>query len=507
MTLLARRPAPVPHTPSAPHRPYGPVLALAAVEARRLLRHPLVLLALTGHVALLLRRALTGSDYPVLQVTDRETQYGPTLIGLAVLLAANAAVARSRRHGTDAQFGVLVLPVWRRTAAHLLSVLPAALVVAALVAGEFAREALRPGAVGHASVAELATGPAVVALLGVTGVALGRAVRSPLAAPLAVVGVLALLLGLATASGGGRWLAPIAFDEGTGALPSELVGRPAGWHVLYLAGLATVLGAVVVRVGGGRTRLVTAVAAVASAATLAGCAGQVMGPDDGLVAARERAAHDPADQQECVGRGPVTYCAFPEFLPWTDEWAGVVEQVFAESGTPLGDHPFTVRQRIAGEVGTGSSGGEEPAVSPGEVTVGTAWGGVRDLEFAAGVAREVVVRNGTTAGVYCDARAVVIAWLAVSAVPDGPARFESSQERQFGGGAVLQAPGAAVPLRDRETAVVRALFDLPADGVGERVRAHWAELTAPGASTDDAARLLGVPAPAETDADREWACV
>ncbi|WP_052852788.1 hypothetical protein [Streptomyces avicenniae] len=504
MTLLARPPSAT--APSAP-RGAAPVTALACAEARLLLRHPLVVLALAGQIALLTRRALTGSAYPVLHVIDRETQYGPLLIGLATLIAANAALLRSHRHGTDAQFGVLVVPEWRRTSAHLLSVIPVALVVAALVAGEFTRDALRPGAVGHASVPELATGPAVVALLGVAGVVLGRATRSPLAAPLAVVGLLALLLGLATASGGGRWLAPIAFDEGDGALPSGLVARPAGWHLLYLTGLAALLGAGAVRFGGGRTRLVSVVASLAAAATLAGAVGQARGTGESVALARAQALSDPSDQQVCVLRGVVTYCAFPEFLPWVDEWERVVGEVLTGPGTPIGDHAFTVRQRVSVESGTGATGGEAPRVSPGEVTASTAWGGDLDLGFAAGVAREVVVHDVTTAGVYCDARAVLITWLAVNGVPDGPARFERTLERQHaGGGAILLSSGAPVALRERETAVVRALFDRPAAEVGQRVRTHWAELTAPGTSTDRAARLLGVGAPAETAADREWGC-
>ncbi|MBP5871742.1 hypothetical protein F3K24_33440 [Streptomyces sp. LBUM 1485] len=122
------------------------VLALARVEARRLLLHPLVLVALVTYVALLLRSGDAAEDaYPVLQDIDRETQIGQLLLGLAVLVAVNLAVLRSHRRGTEAVFGVLVLQPWRRTVAHLLSVLPTAAVGALVVAGQFTAAALKPG--------------------------------------------------------------------------------------------------------------------------------------------------------------------------------------------------------------------------------------------------------------------------------------------------------------------------------------------------------------------------
>jgi hypothetical protein len=507
-TKLLDRPAPAPtRAPVMGSPSRRAALALARREAWLLLRHPLVVVAVAAYAALLIRQAAGGSDYPVLQVSDQEGLLGGVLIGLAGLVAANASVLRSHRHGTEAHFGVLVVSAWWRSAAHCLAVVPLALIVGALVAGQFAREAARPGAVGHGSFFELATGPLVVLLLGVLGVLLGRLVRSAFAGPLAAVALLALVFVLAGAPTALRWMGPIAADEGAAPLPSGLVGRPASWHALYLAGVALLVAVAAVGVAGAwRATPVRATALVAVAATLVGSVAQLAGPSDGLVAARERATDDPGAVQECVRREATTYCAFPEFTPWIDEWRAVADGVRELAGAGDADRELIVRQRVNAVDGPAWNANPPPGPR-GEVTVGTAWGGERELEFAASVARGLVADDETAWAPYCDARGVLITWLAIRAVPDGEALFAETQSHMGGGGATILAPVVPVSLRDREYAVVRALLDEPAAEVARRVAESWAELTAPGGTpTERAAELLGVSAPAETTADREWAC-
>ncbi|MGH1554194.1 hypothetical protein ACRAWF_26390 [Streptomyces sp. L7] len=77
------------------------------------------------------------TTYPALQDVDRATQTGPLLPALAVLLCANQALLRSQRQDTDRHFDVLVLEPWRRTVAFALSVVPAAVLTALLVAAQF----------------------------------------------------------------------------------------------------------------------------------------------------------------------------------------------------------------------------------------------------------------------------------------------------------------------------------------------------------------------------------
>ncbi|AXK36735.1 ABC transporter permease [Streptomyces armeniacus] len=466
-----------------------------------------MLLALLGYLAFLVwPGGGPEDDYPVLQQADQETQLGALLIGLAGLLAANYAVLRARRHGTEAHFGVLVLAEWRRTAAHALSVVPLALLVAVVVAGQYAREAARPHAVGNGSFFELATGPVLVLCFGALGVLLGKLVRSAYAAPMAAMVVISLTFVIMPTSGAARWLTPLTADEReAGPLPSDLLGRPADWHVLYLLGLTLLAAAGALLLSGGRTAVVRATAG-ALVLTVVGAVGQGVGPSDELTAERERATRDPAAaQQECVRHGVTTYCAFPEFTSWTGEWRKVADGVRALAGGEAAERHVTVRQRVYALDESGP-GRELLPGPPGEVTADTTWGGERSLEFAASYARGLVADDESERAVYCDARSVLIMWLAVNGTPDGEDAFETTQSNVSGGGATILSPVNAVKMRDREHGVLRALLDRPREDVAQRVKDSWAELVRPGTSTERAAGLLGVKAPAETAADREWNC-
>ncbi|MGW0820141.1 ABC transporter permease [Streptomyces sp. NPDC002845] len=499
--VAASAPAPAPDGRRA-------VPALARVEARRLLLHPLVLVALVVYLTSLLWPGGEPEDaYPVLQDIDRETQLGQVLLGLAVMIAANLAVLRSQRHGTDGHFGVLVLPPWQRTCAHVLSVLPTVLVGALIVAGQFTAAALKPGAVGHASVFELLTGPLLILLAAVLGVLLGRVVRSAFVAPLAAVAYLAVTFVFVASAESAAWLrgmAPVLFDEGARPLPSDLLGRPAGWHALYLLALAVLAAAGAVRASGGRTRAVRATALGALGAVVTAVVFQGMAPSDAVREAREVATRDPAAVQECERRGATTYCAFPEFTPWTDEWAGVTDSVRSLAGEPAATRALTVRQKVAALDGP-SGTAEVPPAAPGEATASTAWGGERELEFAASVARGLVVGSERQRGAHCDSQGVLMVWLAIRATRNGEAMYGTTGD-DFSSPGLILAPGDPISLRDRELAVLQRLLAEPQEEVERRVKESWAELSAPGTTTDRAAALLGVTAPAETADDREWQC-
>lgn len=484
------------------------VLALARVEARRLLLHPLVLAALVAYLTLVLWPGGEPEDaYPVLQDIDRETQLGQLMLGLAAMIAANLAVLRSHRRGTDGSFGVLVVLPWQRTCAHALSVLPTVLVGSLVVAGQFTAQVLKPGAVGHGSVFELATGPLLVLLPAILGVLLGRVVRSAFAAPLAVVAFLAISMVFVADSQSPAWLrgmAPVLFDEGARPLPSDLLGRPAGWHALYLLALSVLAAAGAALVSGGRTRAVRVTAVAAFGAVVTAVVFQGMAPSDAVREARELATRDPVAVQDCQRRGATTYCAFPEFTPWIDEWARVTDRARSLAGDPDRTRELTVRQRVAALGGPSDMSNLSPA-GPGELTASTAWGGGRELEFAASVARGLVVGHEQYGGAYCDARGVLMVWLAIRATRDGEALFERTGDNYNSPG-VIQAPVFALSLRGREYAVVQRLLAEPRPEVDRRVKASWTELSAPGTTTDRAAELLGVTAPAETADDREWGC-
>ena len=484
-------------------RPWAAMIALARFEARQQLWFFPVfatLLLYIGYTVWQLGFPNDGMDaFPALQDADRATQSGPMLLGVALFVCVNRAALRDRRRGTDRQVDVLPMELWRRTLAHVLSVVPYAALTALIVLGEFTWQALRPGAVGHGSPAELAVGPLYVLLSGTLGVLAARLVPSSFAAPLLV---LALFTGsvLVSAGTGGaewsRWLSPIVSEISHDTLPSDLIGRPAAWHALYLTGLVLLVAVGAVLAGGGRTRVLTAGLAGALALTLAGAVGQSGGVSPELTAARERASVSPEKEQTCVREGGSTYCAFPEWTVRTGTWAGVVHEVQSLSGGTAHTQPLLVRQRIEARYGLDGDAAIAPSTTPHQVTVGPAWGGNRVPEFSAAVASVLVAGNEKAAGELCDGRMVTVMWLALS-WQDHPMQSLRNVrlDDSVTGSAIVLAPTDPLSMTAAQTDVVRQLLGKARDEVGARVKAHWAELTAPKLTTARAAELLGVPVP------------
>jgi hypothetical protein len=498
------------------------MLALARVEAVRLLRHPITLAAGLFLVGIWVSGWFTNeaNRYPVLHDADRDTQLGTMLLlGGAALIVSNLAVLREHRSGITDLSEVLLLPTAHRSAAHLLAVVPLALVAAALTLARVAVLSLAPAA-GRPDPFELATGPVIVALFGATGVLFGRLTRSPIVAPLAMLGILALLivLPLFTRGGPSRWFQPVVPEGDLDfvlPVPADLMARPAGAHLAYLAGLAgLVVVAVLVRSGVRRGRVV-GVAGLAVAVTVAGGVTQTTPPSQAITQARVAAAERPSGQQACQTLGRNTYCAFADFMAWIPAWdaevRGVLRWVPAEQRRPL-----VVRQRLfmlgSDERGTDGGGAEGPvawvaddaaAGTPNAVTVGTRWGDSRSAIRLAGLVAYQVVAGRRPGGdpAVCGGRGVLVAWLAGAASPvasTGLRLLAHDQNRNHDSGVFLdevESP-SGIFLPDRELTLALALLDRPANDVGARVRRSWVELTSADTTTERAAEIVGGPAPA-----------
>ncbi|MEU4469280.1 ABC transporter permease [Streptomyces sp. NPDC024017] len=503
MTAVVEKPL-VSGTRDEPGGPWKAVFALALFESRRLLTRIPMLLAFALYLGWTVWRAgRAWGGYPALQDADRATQGAPMLVGLAVLLSANHAALRSRRHGTERHFAVLVLPPWRRTVAHALSVVAAALLTAVCVAAQFGREALRPGAIGHGSVGELLVGPLTVLLCGLLGLLAAALVRSALAAPLMIVFCLfafMFLSGAGTGDGWEQWLMPAVGEGTSNTLPSDLMGRPAAWHALYLAGLALSLGLLAVLVAGGRKPVILAGAAGALAMTVVGGVAQSAGESPELVKARERATVHPEQVQSCARRDGSTYCAFSEWGPRVGDWATVVERVRSLAGGSAREQGVVVRQRVEARYGLSSDSALDSLKRPHEVTVGTQWGGNRVPEFSAAVAGVLIAGDEKAATSICDGRIVPLMWLAVGweSDPLDALRRVRLDDSVTGSAMVLQ-PTNGLYMTEAQTEVLRALLDLPRGEAGARVKDRWDELTAPKITAARAAGLLGLPAPEGED--------
>ncbi|MFI1015288.1 ABC transporter permease [Streptomyces sp. NPDC020965] len=516
-------------TPPAPRpgptAPLTGIRALARAEARRLLRHPALLVALALCIGLWgYETVVSGaSDFPVLHDQDRYLQLQLLLVAAGVFLAVHLAVLRPARDGTDAWFRTLVLEPWQRAAAHLLAVLPAVALVAVLAGARTVWLALLPGAVGTPSAAELAAGPAVVLLAGALAVLIGTLSTSVAAGPI-TLGV----LGIATVVGGmfvfspWRWWGLIAVEDGhRSGLPSELLGRPAALHLLYLLLLAAAFGAVALLRTGLRGPAVRITTALAVAGALATGAAQLLPVPDSVTEARDRAVNAPSADQRCVRKERITYCAFPEFLDRHREWSRVVDGILRRVPAAAQREHYVVRQRIAP---LPSSGGifngtlpkeswaddDRRAGTPGAIVVGTGWGNGDDSAtddtsgFATSFALRVV-RGGAAGGrpaadrpgteLVCGGPGIVSFWLAAQAAPETAPALRSMLKRSWGdvgfGGTLAMA---RVERGDAETAM--KLLDLPAAEVRAKVAGSWTELTDPATTSTRAAQLLGVSAPA-----------
>lgn len=267
------------------------VWQLARVEGRRLLRHPVVLVALVLSAAwtFTFARADVGGDYFAVA--------GPGLLPLlAALVAANLATLRSRRSDTEELYESLPSPARTRTLAHLVSVgwlfAGSAVFVAAAFVGLGGLDGFVvdfDGTTAVPSVAELAHGPLAVATVAALGIALARWIPFLPAGPVLATGLVVLQMPMTTwnVQNAGAWFLPLvnAADTPPGtsfpcersAVADGWCGEPvfqttaAGWHLAYLAGLVIAFGGVALLRHDRRPRTIAvgvaglAVAAVAGA--------------------------------------------------------------------------------------------------------------------------------------------------------------------------------------------------------------------------------------------------
>jgi hypothetical protein len=520
-------------------RSHRAMLALAMVESRRLLRHPAVLAAAAFSAGLLW--ASGHHIVPVLSRSDIATQIPLAPLAAAALLATNLAALRAHRDGADDLYGATRLSVASRTLAHLGSVLALVALGAALVGADLAWLARVPGRSGAPNPAELATGPALIALFGCLGVLLGRVRRSVTVAPLALAGLAVGSFALNLPGFNERavaWLGALVVVHGD-PWPAALLGRPAAWHLAYLLGGAAATGALAVALAvwrgqaralaGRRAHAVTAtVLAAVLAVTVTAAVAQTRPPSAAVAARRVAAAGRPAAKQVCGRRGPAVYCVFPGFQPQISLWEPVVRAVLASVPPAVtAGAPVVVAQRI--DLGGMTLSQLALALAQRKAfrgqpvaPVGTAWGrsgrtlGASQLRLAGAIAARIVglpapelpqlpptqvgeVQLGRPA---VDARAVVALWLAAQAGPQAAAELR----RSMGQMGIVGDVGEAFKLTDqadwddpawggREGQYALALLDRPAGQVRETLRRNWALLTSPATTLARLAEVFGLQPP------------
>lgn len=265
------------------------VRQLARVEGRRLLRHPVVLVALVLSAAWTIAFSrLVGGDY--------FAAAGPGLLPLlAALVATNLAALRSRRSDTDELYESLPSPARTRTLAHLLSLgwlfAACSVFVAAVLAGLGGLDGFvidYAGTTAVPSVAELAQGPVAVTAVAALGIALARWIPFLPAAPVLAAGLVVFQLPATSwnLQGAWTWFLPLVNaaetppDTSFPCAPSgeamTWCGEPVfqttavGWHLTYLAGAGIAFGAVALLRHDRRPRTIAVAAAGLVLAAVAG---------------------------------------------------------------------------------------------------------------------------------------------------------------------------------------------------------------------------------------------
>jgi hypothetical protein len=208
--------------PTANWRAVG---ALARLDGRRLLRHPLFL----AGVGLFL---LGSANFFAEALRDPAASWsedgwtvfiGASMIGLLTMVAANYATLRDRREHTEEQHESLPVGEAGKTGGLLLATLGPALVAAVLLAAVAGYAGTLVRIDGHEAI-HLGERVLVVVMLGTLGIAIARWIPNPFVAPLVAWGIV-----FGTNSESTSWWQVLS--------PFTHVDSLEGWHLLYVVGL------------------------------------------------------------------------------------------------------------------------------------------------------------------------------------------------------------------------------------------------------------------------------
>jgi hypothetical protein len=287
----------------------------------------------------LFAREIDGSA-PVLQRDSIFVAKALLPLAFFALIESHLASTRDERTGAAGMLSVLPTPEglrrWARATAGTVEVLLGGLAAVAMLAWLATREA----ATGRPNVAEIAAGVLLIALASLAGHGLARIGRSPAVPAVAVAGISLLTVMLA---GDGRsraaWWGPFV-DFATRNDAVELAHRPAGAHLLYLAGLAALA---VAALSGAVRRAVLPVVIGCCLVVGAGLAQQR--PARALVQRRAMAwATSAPATQVCRNSRAVTACVFRGYEGWLGAVMDTGNAVL--SRLPQAVEPVRIQQRL-----------------------------------------------------------------------------------------------------------------------------------------------------------------
>ncbi|MPV50658.1 hypothetical protein GCG21_11710 [Pseudactinotalea sp. HY160] len=473
----------------------------------------------------------SATSFRVLSHESANIQLPLLVLAAAAYLVTHQATIRPYRTGAILSEGAMPLPHWARSLAAGMGLLSFAVLGMLLAMARLTMFSLSEGAAGSLAIFEVLTVPAFVVAAGAIGMLIGRALRSAVAGILlfAVLagGVIAAFYTASSAS----WLSlMVPLDPlDPGVLPSSLIDRPAGWHLLWLATLIVVVLVAALLIDRLPAKVGAPVLAIALAgATVAG-AMQSQGPSPSVLGERAGVFLNPADLQNCRTIGIDRFCSFPEFESRIPAWKDVVDGVRSAVPTELtAQGSIAVRQSLDAVNGPMDSQGSLPLAvwareGPLDEALATipapmSWAATGDgrleehdvLSFAVDVSATMVEGvpepSDHTIVALCDAPAFLVLW--------GAARADQSTEAAFGGflgssqgGAVWTTTvrsSAGYSFSPSEVDLVAQLLAQPRDVADQAVASLGESLTNLDADIMEVAHLLNMPAPVQRP--EQWAC-
>lgn len=512
---------------------------LARADTRRLLRHPAFVVGVL--LTPLMLAAATLTEETSWWRISPATALALVPLGWATIIASNLLCLQPRRTGADELFAAAPAPQPVRTAGLILSAVPAAAVAAVLAVGWLVILDGGGDLTGSPRPLEISAGLLIVAGSVTVGVGVARWLPGAgfgILAAVATAVIQARFFEVASWPWNRSEADPLRFlgflAGPTSAGGPDLEIRPAGWHLVYLAGLVLVMAGIALA-RDGVPRLVGGLLAAALALTAMAGWVQVRPPTDRQVARMIAFLTDPESGRTCTNEGPVRYCASGENLSRVAHWRRRVAAVHALVPASVAARPLVVADRVptvsgnsncspqpflegihpdvAAKVTAEQVWPDDGAVHPGTNRFPCGGRATNELFTAVQVAAWAVglppsphhldLRCTATG----QARSAIALWLGAAATPEG-----ARTVRELVGGS-SSSPGGRMTFPDwddppmwgvtfatADAELALRLLALPKEKVAAALGPVWGTMTAPGTPAADLARLTGVPAPLATTA-------
>ncbi|GAA3254225.1 hypothetical protein [Nonomuraea helvata] len=450
--------------------------SLALFEARRLLRSPV----LWGAAVLALAAAVAGGSawLPDMTMVTIGSVTASTIVGAAIMISANLAAGRDRRHGLPETLGALPGRAVTRTRAVVLAA-PAvgALVAAVMIAAHLGYVWATGPVAGRIDVYEALGGVALAMLAAGVGAALARWTPWLVMPPLLIC-LLAFAVAVNPRGEYAGGFLPLVMNHSL-----EWGPRPSRQHLAYLVAVGVVLAAAaLLRHGLRPVRAVALLAALAVAVPA------------GMAATASARSGTKLPAQVCRTYEGVSYCVYPDYVAWIPVWGRALHPVLSAVPERVRARIPVVRQRVP------TLRALSEVEGPATWTVWSTDPAQHQALLLGEVAGTLTGLN--TAGCHAGrAQAMVALYLVGRAGPlldaPPPEAWEGRGDRYvvevpMGANGSLAVPGQLHGSRygAAEVGYARRLLERP--DAAERVRAHWDALTAPGTTIEQALPLLGL---------------